>query len=129
MKKSDIIVLGVIILILLPFFIFSSVFDTYRELNAAHSYLMSFIKFAILATFGESLGLRMRTGVYNKPGFGLLPRAIVWGFLGVTIKIAFVVFGEGTPMMLKSMGVHFSTANPADVLRQPGFDWIKLLAA
>ncbi len=129
MKKADVVVLGVIIVILLPFFIFPSVFNLYRELNTAHAYTMSFIKFAILATFGECVGLRIRTGVYNKPGFGLVPRALVWGFLGITIKIAFVIFGEGAPMMLKTMGVHFPTINPSDVLRQPGFSWIKLLAA
>jgi hypothetical protein len=117
MKKSDIFALGVIIMILLPFFIFPPVLSTYQELNAAHAYLMSFIKFAILATFGECLGLRIRTGMYNKPGFGILPRAIVWGFLGIGIKIAFVIFGDGAPMMLKTMGVHFTTADPADVLR------------
>ena len=129
MKRSDIIVLGVIILILLPFFIFPSVLNAYEDLNAAHAYILSFIKFAILATFGESLGLRLRTGVYNKKGFGLLPRALVWGFLGIIIKIAFVIFGEGAPIMLKTFGVNFETANPADVLRQPGFTGLKLLSA
>jgi hypothetical protein len=129
MKRSDAVITGVAILTLLPFFIFPPVLKTYQELNAAHAYLLSFIKFAILATFGECLGLRIRTGAYNKPGFGLLPRAIVWGFLGVTIKIAFVIFGEGAPMMLKTMGVHFSDTNPANILRQPVVSWMKLLAA
>ncbi|MCX6306641.1 MAG: hypothetical protein NT040_16875 [Bacteroidetes bacterium] len=129
MKRSDFIVFGVIILALLPFFIFPPVLNAYQELNAAHGYILSFIKFALLATFGECLGLRIRIGIYNRPGFGLLPRAIVWGFLGVTIKFAFVIFGEGAPMMLKTLGVHFSMANPGDVLRQPGFSWLKLLSA
>ena len=129
MKKADVLVLGVIIVVLLPFFIFPPVLNGYHELNAAHAYALSFIKFAILATFGECLGLRLRTGVYNKKGFGILPRALVWGFLGITIKVAFVIFGEGAPLMLKTLGVHFTTANPADVLRQPGFSGIKLLAA
>jgi len=129
MKRSDIIVLGVIIVILLPFFIFPSVLNAYEDLNAAHAYILSFIKFAILATFGESLGLRLRTGVYNKKGFGLLPRALVWGFLGIIIKIAFVIFGEGAPIMLKTFGVHFPMANPADVLKQSGFSALKLMAA
>ncbi|MEI6172571.1 MAG: hypothetical protein WCR01_02395 [Bacteroidota bacterium] len=129
MKKSDIAVLGVIVLCLLPFFIFPDVLKAYGELNAAHSYLLSFIKFAILATLGECLGLRIRTGSYNKKGFGILPRALVWGFLGITIKVAFVIFGEGAPVVLKTLGVSFPTANPADILRQPGFSGIKLLAA
>ena len=129
MKKSDVIVLGVILVILLPFFIFPPILNMYLELNTAHAYIMSFIKFAILATFGECLGLRLRTGVYTKKGFGILPRALTWGFFGITIKVAFVVFGAGAPLMLKTFGLHFSTPNPADILRQPGFSWMKLLAA
>ena len=129
MKRSDLFVLGAIILILLPFFISPPVLSAYKELNAAHAYMMSFIKFAVLATFGECIGLRIRKGVYNKPGFGILPRAIVWGFLGIGIKIAFVIFGEGAPMMLKTMGVNFPEANPGNILRQTGFSWLKLLAA
>ncbi|MDP1621949.1 MAG: hypothetical protein Q8M08_06380 [Bacteroidales bacterium] len=129
MKKTDLIVAGLVIIVLLPFFIFPFVFQTYETLNSGHAYILSFIKFAILATFGESLGLRIRTGVYYKPGFGLLPRAIVWGFLGVTIKIAFVIFGEGAPVMLKTMGVVFPHSNPADILRQADFSWLKFLSA
>ncbi|MEI7983658.1 MAG: Mpv17/PMP22 family protein [Bacteroidota bacterium] len=129
MKRSDVAVLGVVMVILLPFLLFPQVVSAYESFNAAHAYVAGFIKFAFLATFGESLGLRLRTGVYNRIGFGLLPRALVWGFLGVTIKIAFVIFGEGSPMMLKTMGISFPTANPADVLRQTGFSWTKLLAA
>ena len=129
MRKSDFIALGAVIVILLPFLLFPSVLSTYHRLNADYAYTMSFIKFAILATFGECLGLRIRTGRYMKAGFGLLPRAMVWGFLGISIKMAFVIFGEGSPMMLRSLGVVFPTDNPPDILRQPGFSWIKLLAA
>ena len=67
--------------------------------------IMSFIKFAILATLGESIGLRIKTGVYNEKGFGLIPRAIVWGFLGVVIKMAFIVFIKGTPAVLVYLGM------------------------
>lgn len=129
MKRSDLAVLGVTIAVFLPFFIFPSLLLAYKEINATHAYAMSFIKFAVLATFGECLGLRMRTGSYHRQGFGILPRAIVWGFLGITIKIAFVIFGEGAPLMLKTFGVTFPVSNPADILRQPGFSGIKLLAA
>ncbi len=129
MKRSDLMMTGAVVLVLLPFFIFPPVFHAYEELNAQHAYAMSFIKFAILATLGESIGLRIRAGVYHRKGFGLLPRALVWGFLGVAIKMAFVIFGEGAPAMLKSMGVDFPAGHPADILRQPGFSWLKLLAA
>jgi hypothetical protein len=67
--------------------------------------VMSFIKFAVLATFGEMIGLRIRTGEYNQPGFGILPRAIVWGFLGLTINMAFIIFSTGTISFLSFMGI------------------------
>ncbi len=66
---------------------------------------MSFIKFALLATLGEVIGLRIKTGKYISPGFGVMPRMIVWGFLGITIKIAMMVFAVGTPVILEKMGV------------------------
>jgi len=105
MKKQDLyIVLGAIAA-LSPFFIFKEVYDFYETFNKDHGIITSFIKFAILATFGESLGLRIRDGVYNRKGFGLLPRAVVWGFLGITINLAFVIFASGTPIFLENMGL------------------------
>ena len=129
MKRTDFLVIISLILVFLPFFIFPSVLHGYHTVNGNHPYFASFVKFAILATFGECIGLRMRTGFYNRPGFGLMPRALVWGFLGIVIKVAFVVFGEGSPVVLKILGITFPTANPADILRMPGFSWLKLLTA
>ncbi len=71
--------------------------------------IMSFVKFAILATMGEVIGLRIKTGSYNQPGFGILPRAIVWGFLGMTVKAAFVIFGTGAPALLEVLGMSNAT--------------------
>lgn len=105
MKRNDIIVIGVTALLLLPFFVLESVYNFYVDYNANHGMIMSFIKFAILATFGEAIGLRIRTGNYNQKGFGLIPRAIVWGFLGLTIKLAFVLFATGVPVFLAYMGI------------------------
>lgn len=88
----------------LPFFIFGDVFDAYYQFNLEHGLIMSFVKFAILATLGELIGLRIKTGSYFQKGFGLLPRAIVWGFLGITIYMAFGIFASGTPLLLEKMG-------------------------
>lgn len=88
----------------LPFFIFDDVFDAYYQFNLEHGLIMSFVKFAILATLGELIGLRIKTGSYLQKGFGLLPRAIVWGFLGMTIYMAFGIFASGTPLLLEKMG-------------------------
>ncbi len=105
MKKQDVFFIGVALLVLAPFFVFDTVYQTYNQLNAQHGMILSFLKFAILATAGESIGLRIKTGKYNEKGFGLIPRAIVWGFLGLTIKLAFVIFATGTPQFLAYMGM------------------------
>ncbi len=104
MKKSDIIFIALALLLVLSFLPFPFL-DNYHTIifNPKYWYISSFIKFGILATLGESLGLRISKGVYNFNGFGLLPRAIVWGILGVLIKIAFVVFAVGTPVMLEKL--------------------------
>ncbi|MEE4198078.1 MAG: hypothetical protein V2I54_10570 [Bacteroidales bacterium] len=104
MKKQDIFFIGCSILFFLPFFISEQVFDFYDTFNKEYGMVTSFIKFAILATLGESIGLRIRKGVYNQKGFGLIPRAVVWGFLGLTIKMAFVIFATGTPEFLAYLG-------------------------
>jgi len=85
---------------------------------------MSFIKFAILATLGEVIGLRIRKGVYHQTGFGLLPRAIVWGFLGITIKIAFDIFAAGTPVFLEKVGFD----NAAQIIHGD-LSWKKVLVS
>ncbi len=124
MKKKDIVVISVILITLTPFFIFDSVYSFYTQFNQNNGFLMSFIKFAILATFGESLGLRIKEGVYNKAGFGLLPRAVVWGVLGLSIKFAFIVFAKGTPFFLIYIGFE-----NADTIIKEAFSFKKLITA
>ena len=129
MKKPDFIVLLVCFHLLLPFILSQTVLDAYLSFNSNHGYIMSFIKFAVLATLGESIGMRIREGVYWKPGFGILPRALVWGIIGMMIKMAFVIFAESAPALLGSMGIHPPTGPDPQILRQVGFSWLKLLTA
>ncbi|HOZ29654.1 MAG TPA: hypothetical protein PLL66_01945 [Bacteroidales bacterium] len=105
MKKNDLIFILAIVLLLLPFFIFPDVYNFYKSFNKDHGMIMSFIKFAILATLGESIGLRIKSGVYNHKGFGIFPRAIVWGILGLGIKMSFVIFSVGMPAFINYMGI------------------------
>ncbi len=124
MKKQDVFFIVGAILIFAPFFLSNAVYDTYNQLNKNHGMIMSFFKFAILATAGESIGLRIKSGVYNQKGFGLLPRAVVWGLLGLAIKLSFVIFATGTPNFLKYLG--FTEA--VESMKQ-GFSYTKLLTA
>jgi hypothetical protein len=125
MKRKDLVVILITVLFFLPFFISKEVYGFYNSFNAQHGMIMSFIKFAILATFGEAIGLRIRTGNYNHKGFGLIPRAIVWGFLGLTIKLAFVIFGSGTPAFLQYLGLEEAGA----IMKSPEIGWLKVFVA
>ncbi len=124
MKKSDFVVAFVILLVALLFILFPALGQTYNYLNDTHGMWMSFLKFGILATFGESLALRVKTGKYNAPGFGLFPKAIIWGFLGLTIKLAFVVFSVGVPAFLAYLGF-----KEAPLMMQQSFGMGKLFVA
>ncbi len=105
MKKHDVILVLICCVLLLPFFLFDSVYSTYSSLNANHGILMAFVKFAILSTFGECLGLRIKTGRYSYPGFGILPRVLVWGFLGMWIAASMKIFGAGAPRFAEYIGI------------------------
>jgi len=123
-KKQDIIFFTVLILLFLPFFVSREVYTVYKDFNHNHGLVTAFIKFAILATTGELIGLRIKTGFYHKSGFGILPRAIVWGFLGITIKTAFIIFASGTPVFIEYLGLK----NAEEIFAQ-AFTFNKLLIA
>jgi hypothetical protein len=112
MKKADLMFGAVFIAIFLPFFVSDRLYDFFLWFSREWAYLASFIKFALLATMGEMLGSRIRSGKYIAPGFGLVPRAFIWGFLGITVKAAFVIFAGGVPLM----AAHFGMADPVGVM-------------
>lgn len=105
MKKSDFLFLLLVAVLFLPFVLSPGLYAWYKSFNAAHGMIMSFLKFAILSTLGECLGLRISMGVYNRPGFGIIPRMVVWGILGVGINMAMIVFSKGVPQLLVYMGM------------------------
>ncbi len=109
MKRQDLYIFLGFAVVFLPFFLSKDIYEFYTNFNKEHGLITAFIKFAVLATFGESLGLRIREGVYNRKNFGLLPRAVVWGFLGITIKVAFIIFASGTPKFLEYVGIQNAT--------------------
>ncbi|MCL3778914.1 hypothetical protein EMN47_00785 [Prolixibacteraceae bacterium JC049] len=111
MKRGDILFVLLLAAVFTPFIISQELYHGYHQLNAAHPYILGFLKFALLATMGETLALRIKEGVYNKPGFGILPRAIVWGFLGMSIVLAFTIFAAGAPLFLKTFGVENALAS------------------
>ena len=112
MRAKDFIFILIVIAVFLPFTISDTIYNWYLSFNAEHGMVMSFLKFGILATMGELLGLRISRGVYYFDGFGVLPRAIVWGILGMGINMAFIVFSTGVPAFMGYMGMD----NPSGVM-------------
>lgn len=109
MKKSDYITIIAIAAVICGFAFIPGAWDWFIRATKNHGLLMSFFKFAILGTFGEMLSLRIKEGVYYKEGFGLLPKMLVWGVLGVVIASAMTIFKTGTVVLLEK-GFHIKKA-------------------
>lgn len=105
MKKGDLLFLLLTSVLFVPFFVSDELYGAYREFNSSHGMLASFIKFAVLSTLGELLGLRITSGSYYRKGFGVMPRAFVWGIFGMAINMAFVIFSTGIPAFAGYLGV------------------------
>lgn len=99
MKKGDfiwsIILLGIVLFIVLP-----GTHEVFISATTEHPYLSGFLKFAILATMGEMLAIRITTKEWKKP-VGVVYRAIVWGLTGMLITLNFKLFAGGVTDLLK----------------------------
>ncbi len=125
MKRTDIYFVVVILAIFLPFVLCNPLYEWYKAFNAEHGMVMSFLKFGILATLGEMLGGRISCGKYVTPNFGVLPRMVVWGLLGMGINMAMIIFSKGTPMFLQYMGM----SNAVESFAADGFSMDKFWVA
>lgn len=124
MKKNDLLILLLAALIFVPFFVSDPLYQFYKQMNEAHYFILAFLKFGVLATLGECIGLRIKSGSYYEKGFGVMPRAIVWGLLGVWIASAMKVFAGGVPGLIESFGVPGVKAAMTGDLT-----WLKVLGA
>jgi hypothetical protein len=64
------------------------------ELTSRHAYLMGFVKFALLATMGELLVLRLARGDWSRPR-ALPARILIWGLVGLLVVLMFALFTAG----------------------------------
>lgn len=92
----------------------------FLDWTARLPYPLSFIKFALLATVGEILALRMTTGCFRFPR-AAVGKAIVWGVIGMLIAALFPVYTSGvgqaqTMGLLPGAGSLIVTACLASVL-------------
>ncbi len=112
MKRKDLIFIIIYVGIFLPIVLSSKAYAVYAAFSSEWAFTASFFKFAILATMGEMLGMRIRTGKYYADDFGLIPRAIVWGFLGMFTKAAFMIFSGGVP----AIAMHAGMQDPSSIM-------------
>lgn len=88
-------VVGLLTLVMAVFFLVPGSRLLYESAYNAAPILLSFIKFALLATGGECIARRIKEHSYSLSGFGILPKSLIWGILGVFIYWAFIIFSNG----------------------------------
>ncbi len=93
MKSKDLI-WALILILITGFIVFPSTRKLFELWTQKSPYLMGFIKTAILATLGERLVVRLKTGNYFSDQ-GFLLKAILWGFFGMLFVLIFKIYATG----------------------------------
>jgi hypothetical protein len=68
--------------------------EGFVTVTEAYPYLMGFAKFAVLATMGELLSIRIIAGRWVRTK-GMLAKMLVWGVIGMMIVLMFGVYSKG----------------------------------
>jgi hypothetical protein len=92
------------LLVITAFLILPQTHLVFIQLTGNHPYLMGFIKFAILATMGELLALRLAKKAWIKPD-GLNFKIVVWGLIGVLITFMFPFYSAGVSAMTTQLNI------------------------
>ncbi len=100
MKKLDL-VWAAALAAVVAFLVFPATHEIFASLSKTHPYMMAFVKFALLATMGELLAIRIVTGDWAKP-VGVVWRAVIWGVLGMVIGLVFSLYAAGVTAAMKS---------------------------
>ena len=75
--------------------------EVFEKLSSDHPYLMGFVKFALLATAGELIAIKMATGKFGKPCY-LIARIVIWGLIGIWITYMMKIFFLGSGAMISA---------------------------
>lgn len=104
MKRADVVpyALGIGLILL---FSLEEGRNLYESVYLRAPLIVTFLKFAVLATGGEILAHRLRSGGYQLHGFGVVPKMIIWGILGTAIYVAFGVFSAGVPALVADSSI------------------------
>jgi len=93
MKKGDYL-WGFALMIWVAILVIPASRTAFISATEAHPYIGGFIKFFILATMGDLLGIRVLKGEWLIPK-GLFYRAIIWGIIGLMVTLVFTVYMGG----------------------------------
>ena len=93
---------GLSLLLITALFVLPQTREDFIQLTANYPYMMGFIKFALLATMGELLALRLAKGVWIHP-VGMIAKIAVWGLIGVLITFMFSFYSKGVSAMLEQV--------------------------
>jgi hypothetical protein len=93
MKKGDFL-WGLALLVWVVILVVPASRVVFISVTDAHPYAGGFVKFAILASMGDMLGIRVLKGEWIKPE-GLVYKALIWGVIGLMVTLVFTVFMGG----------------------------------
>jgi hypothetical protein len=88
-----------LLLVITAFFILPQTQHVFIQYTSSYPYVMGFIKFAILATMGELLALRLANRTWQQP-IGMMYKIIVWGLIGVMVTFMFSFYSAGVATLL-----------------------------
>ncbi len=105
MKKGDL-VWGLAFVLICAFMLNPSSQKAFVAATSSLPYVMGFFKFAVLATMGELMAIRIITNDWSIPT-SVVARAIIWGLLGVAIVLVFKIFAAGVSAAQSSGALPF----------------------
>lgn len=94
MKKGDLL-WGVALLLWILILVVPATRVMFIKFTDTYPYQGGFVKFVILASMGDLLGIRILKGEWNIPK-GLFYKAVVWGIIGMMVTLMFTVYMGGT---------------------------------
>jgi len=98
MKKGDLI-WGAVFLVFVAMLAVPTSRAAFIGFTSAHALLGGFLKFAVLASMGELLAVRVGSGNWKFSSF-FMARAIIWGLLGAVITMIFTIYATGVTALL-----------------------------
>ncbi|MBO1110105.1 hypothetical protein J2R62_18475, partial [Plesiomonas shigelloides] len=76
MRKDDCAVVSALTCVILIMYFTPSINAMLSLLTHDHAYIMSGVRFSLLATFGEILGKRISSKSWKMTNFGILPKMV-----------------------------------------------------